>query len=651
MKEATQPGGNPLDSHGPLSSDTDNAHERGLMGQFFHAAYKSAVQKPAESLAQLAGAKVSVEQPSDTNLTGMARVADIAGSSAGQILDFVVLQKICGSAITRVAANAGEKSALAATLAENSLGWHVASSGTMGFAYGSLFTPVEEGKSQWTRLGQGLVDAGTFMTLGGVSAKLGTSLSTSLTERLTGNMLAGGAAGIVNTNLDALNHGKKASLSDTAQGAIGWAVGNVAFGEGAYWVGAGANAANKLISGRSSFEAPPAEAIGARAAGVAVAGDSAVAAPRLTRIALDMEPREAPLGAGHEQPAPLENIEKLPPSKVAPTETVSMRELAHSENPADKEKFERILDAYMPELQRAFPLKGEIETRETYVDYLKDGEGTWDMVVLRDKEHNIIGGIQYQIIDVKGDAIKNAAWGEHIWLKKENRTFENFRGLLKIAETQIRENGGDLVFMEFNNPEKMTVQQIIEDASAGLGPADREKVWGRTGIHVAVDGIGNVAEYGQPSMGEGEPPVEFLSLGFIGLTPLTGRTISKGDYLKLTHAAHATIPTVDLKTDPTVQFYTESVNAVADDRFTFVPLNALSRARTAAESARQSVMSSEVAKAVAKGKPKDEVQSALLQAIGDHAADMSPQELSQLYSALPHQVKQAIQASLEIKLK
>lgn len=260
------------------------------------------------------------------------------------------------------------------------------------------------------------------------------------------------------------------------------------------------------------------------------------------------------------------------PGKILPEESLSMRELTEK----DPAQMREVLQQYYPELEAAFPLEGEIETTDTYEAYLTDPNSTWDMVVLRDKEHNIIGGIQYQVVDVPGSEMGKVAWAEHIWVKQENRDYGNFRSLLNVAKERIAADGAKMVFMEFNNPKKMTPEEIAIDAEGGITTQDRAKIWGRVGIHVVVDSKGNIAEYGQPSM-DGQPSVEYLSLGFVGLEPLTGQTISARDYIQIAQSAHSTIPGCDLKTDPTVQKYTSSVLQIGEPRLRFKPLMELVR--------------------------------------------------------------------------
>jgi hypothetical protein len=248
---------------------------------------------------------------------------------------------------------------------------------------------------------------------------------------------------------------------------------------------------------------------------------------------------------------------------VSPEHTVSMRELAER----DPQAFEQKLDQYYPKLQNAFPDASEIESKDTYRDYLNDKNFPWDMLVLHDKEGNVLGGIQSQTVDVGGSEINKAVWAEHIWLAPEARTYTNFNTLLKTAVNRWSATGSDVVFMEFNDRAKMTLAQMNDDAAAGLTPEAREKIWGRVGLYVLGDQSGRIAPYAQPAMGDGDP-VTYLS---VGMAPLKGKT----DYLKLLRAAHSTIPDVNLDTDPTVLNYTAGLQAVKDsgqDRLSFARL-------------------------------------------------------------------------------
>lgn len=262
---------------------------------------------------------------------------------------------------------------------------------------------------------------------------------------------------------------------------------------------------------------------------------------------------------------------KLVKSVVSPEHTVSMRDLAER----DPEQFKRTLDQYYPKLQNAFPDASEIESKETYNDYLHDKDFPWDMLVLHDKAGNVLGGIQSQEVAVGGTEIQKAIWAEHIWLAPEARTYTNFQTLLKTAGQRWSATGSDVVFMEFNDRAKMTWQQQVDDASAGLSPEARERIWGRVGLYVLGDEAGRIAPYAQPAMGDGAP-VEYLSIGMAPLKgKLDGKSIPIDDYLKLLKAAHSTIPDVDLDTDPTVLQYTAGLNAIkatGQDRLSFAKL-------------------------------------------------------------------------------
>lgn len=305
-------------------------------------------------------------------------------------------------------------------------------------------------------------------------------------------------------------------------------------------------------------------------------------------------------------------------------ETLSMREM-FQKNPDEADK---LLAEYMTKLEKAFPLEGEIESAAVYKEYLTKKGGTWDMVVLRDKEQNIMGGIQYQIVDVNGKALNKAAWGEHIWLDEQARNGKNFYTLLGIARENITKNGGEVVFMEFNNPDKMSVEQMLMDEAAGLSAKDREKIWGRTGINVLVDSKGKVLEYGQPAMSADDPPVLFLSLGFISNKPISGTSLPREDYLKLVQAAHRTIPSVNVESDATVKWYTDAVNATGEKDFTFVPLNALAIAREAGMRANQEAMQRETARHIAKVMQSGDMKAAIAQLVAQNKA--TPEALQAL---------------------
>jgi hypothetical protein len=279
----------------------------------------------------------------------------------------------------------------------------------------------------------------------------------------------------------------------------------------------------------------------------------------------------SPLDASGEVLRPLEKL-PIVKSVVSPEHTISMRDLSER----DPAKFDKILDEYYPKLQNAFPDASEIESKETYRDYLHDKDFPWDMLVLHDKGGNVLGGIQSQVVDVGGSEIQKAVWAEHIWLAPEARTYTNFQTLLKTGVDRWSATGSDVVFMEFNDRAKMSLAQQNDDAAAGLTPEAREKIWGRVGLYVLGDESGRVAPYAQPAMGDGAP-VEYLS---VGMAPLKGKTLDGksvpiDDYLKLLQAAHSTIPEVNLESDPTVLKYAsdlKAIKATGQDRLSFARL-------------------------------------------------------------------------------
>lgn len=262
-------------------------------------------------------------------------------------------------------------------------------------------------------------------------------------------------------------------------------------------------------------------------------------------------------------------VEKRVISTVAAENTLSLKELAAKGDPS----FAKTLDAYYPKLSNAFPDKAEIEAKSTYDRYLRDASSTWDALALRDKNGEIIGGIQSQVIPVNGEQLKNAVWAEHIWLSPDARNYQNFSQLLKIAKTQFGKSNSNLVFMEFNDRAKMNWSQLTKDAEGGLATEAREKIWARVGLNVLTDKRGKVAPYAQPGM-DGEEPVTYLSLGMAAAEPLAGKFIPTSDYIKLLKAAHSTI--VDVETDPTVKQYTTKLNqmiANGETHLTFARLS------------------------------------------------------------------------------
>lgn len=252
----------------------------------------------------------------------------------------------------------------------------------------------------------------------------------------------------------------------------------------------------------------------------------------------------------------------------------SMREVAARDPKAMKTVMK---EEYYPKLKQAFPDKSEYEKLSTYYGYLLEKGGTWDAIALRGSNGQVIGGIQSQVINVDGKVIKNAVWGEHIWLSPDARSFPNFRGLMNVAADRFRASGSQVAFMEFNDRAKMTLQEMIQDAKGGLPTEAREVIWGRfanKGLNVLHFKDGKIAPYAQPAM-DGQAPVNYLTLALIALdgSNLAGRKLPTADYLKLLQKAHGTL--VDVNTDPTVQAYTRELQTridKGDTRMTFTRL-------------------------------------------------------------------------------
>lgn len=252
----------------------------------------------------------------------------------------------------------------------------------------------------------------------------------------------------------------------------------------------------------------------------------------------------------------------------------SMREVAAQDPKAMKAIMK---DEYYPKLKQAFPDASEYEKRSTYHEYLLDRNGTWDAVALRGSNGQIIGGIQSQVIDVNGQVLKKAVWGEHIWLAPDARSFPNFRGLMNVAADRFRASGSQMAFMEFNDRAKMSLAEMVQDAKGGLTTEAREVIWGRfanKGLNILHFKDGKIAPYAQPGM-DGQAPVNYLTLALIGLDGknLAGKKLPTQDYLQLLQKAHGTI--VDVKVDPTVLAYTKVLEermAKGETKMTFARL-------------------------------------------------------------------------------
>lgn len=249
---------------------------------------------------------------------------------------------------------------------------------------------------------------------------------------------------------------------------------------------------------------------------------------------------------------------------------VSMRDLFRS----DPDSARALLAAYYPELEKAFPLPGEIETTATYERYLLGETLKWNMLVIVDDDDSPMGGVQLQVLSDVHPELGSVAWIEHVWLRIDKRSYPVAREILYELERYLVDSGAQHIFMEFNDPWKMTPEEIEEDQKAGLATNDRLILWSRLGLCELHDELGEVAPYAQPGM-DGEDPVEYLSVGMMrvdgSLQSLDGEVLSAEAYRALVAAAHRTLPGYDEETDPTAQKLRQMLHGHV--KFTFVPLS------------------------------------------------------------------------------
>ncbi len=216
------------------------------LSAFACSAWESGVQRPLESMGQLAGMKLP-EHAQEQQRGAVLGFAAKAGEVAGQIADLYLLSKGTGNLVGLARLDNNSRALLA--------------NGLTGAAYGGLLTPVENGQSQWNRLGNAAVFGGTFITLSAAANKLQSltgdgipsrsaaglgdsfagqtaKLAAGVGDRAIVNLGAGASAGLVEAQLSAWTHGKTmASPGDYLNSAAGWAVGNVVFGEAAHDIG------------------------------------------------------------------------------------------------------------------------------------------------------------------------------------------------------------------------------------------------------------------------------------------------------------------------------------------------------------------------------------------------------------------------------
>lgn len=249
---------------------------------------------------------------------------------------------------------------------------------------------------------------------------------------------------------------------------------------------------------------------------------------------------------------------------VVAANSIYLRLLAHG--PAASQ-LDAIFAQYFPRFQlEAFPLDGETDLEEECREFLLDPEDSWDIIVLRDAEGRIIGGIHYQVLDIPdGERFQQVVWLEHLWVEEEDtETCPNFTELLRIAKDQAAKLGALLSFTEFNDAAKMPADLALIEPAKGIMTQDDPRAWQRQNLNVLVDSKGGIAAYGQPALVGQSEPGNHLSLGFIG-HGLAGTSLAVTEYLGVCYAAHTTIlgdeheEDCDLLNDPTVAAYTEAL--------------------------------------------------------------------------------------------
>ncbi|MFN8391367.1 MAG: hypothetical protein U0136_13845 [Bdellovibrionota bacterium] len=248
------------------------------------------------------------------------------------------------------------------------------------------------------------------------------------------------------------------------------------------------------------------------------------------------------------------------------------------------------LAEYWPQFKKAFPLPGEIEGALTYVMYMSGSlPMDWTLLIFRDHKNRVLGGLHFQILDVDG---VRYAWCEHWWLTSSELRAEAFLPVMSIIREEMVLRNVDAIFLEFNDPVKMTPEEVEIDKSAGLGPEERLWFWANMrAMELVVPtesrsaSRGKIvkpprlksdspepAPYAQPAMSEEDPPVEFLTLAFIAVgKKLAGTTLDRDHYQRLLDAAHGTITGCDPSTDETCVKIREAI-ARCPETLVFRPL-------------------------------------------------------------------------------
>jgi glycine/D-amino acid oxidase-like deaminating enzyme len=201
-----------------------------VLSEFVVSAYRGSVGRSIDSTKQIAGLQPKAEQPQE-HLSGLMKASNIAGTATGEILDFLILNKLAASGAGKLVEAAGETSLAARVLAEGSVSRAITTSAAVGFVNGAVLTPLQNNESAFRRLGNGLVDAASFAALGGVGAKYAGKLGDGMLGRAGVNAISGIAGGATNSLLDPISHGRAPEASQVVENAAAWGLGGVVAGE------------------------------------------------------------------------------------------------------------------------------------------------------------------------------------------------------------------------------------------------------------------------------------------------------------------------------------------------------------------------------------------------------------------------------------
>ena len=184
--------GGSQESLGAATASAEHAGCTNIFSEFATAAYFSGVERPLESIGQLLGVQMS-PPPDDSHLTGIMKTSQIAGSVTGQIVDFLILSRITGGSINKIAAAAGEASLVCRTLAVGSIARATTTAATTGFLNGALLSPLQVGEGSFRRLENGLANAGSLALMGALNAKYASKFGDGFIGRVGLSTLSGGA--------------------------------------------------------------------------------------------------------------------------------------------------------------------------------------------------------------------------------------------------------------------------------------------------------------------------------------------------------------------------------------------------------------------------------------------------------------------------